>query len=83
MQIVLTHNATNFTKVYLNIEDISRNPLFYEFEINTDELVDGDYSLTLLDDSNNKLSNTIVKIGKYNTSRIAYNVDKKYITYNG
>lgn len=84
MQIKLTHNTTNFSRIYMDIEDSSNNPLFYEFNLNTVGLVDGEYILILYDDNNTELSSTIVKIGDYTTSRTTYNVEKKkYRTYNG
>ena len=83
MQIVLTNNTTNYSKVYMDIEDISNNPLFYGFELDTEELVDGEYLLKLYDDNNYELSSSIVKIGDFNSTKQTYNVEKKYKTYNG
>lgn len=83
MQIKLTHNTTNFSRIYMDIEDISNNPLFYEFSLNTEELVDGEYLLKLYDDNNYELSSSIVKIGDFNNTKQTYNVEKKYKTYNG
>lgn len=83
MQIKLTHNTTNFSRIYMDIEDKSNNPLFYEFELDTNGLVDGEYILILYDDNNTELSSTIVKIGDYTSTRTTYNVEKKYRTYNG
>lgn len=83
MQIKLTHNTTNFSRIYMDIEDSSNNPLFYEFNLNTEGLVDGEYTLTLYDDNSYELSSIIVKIGDYTTTRTTYNVEKKYKTYNG
>lgn len=83
MQIVLTNNTTNYSKVYMDIEDISNNPLFYEFSLNTEGLVDGEYLLKLYDDNNYELSSSIVKIGDFTSNKITYNIEKKYKTYNG
>lgn len=83
MQIKLTHNTTNFSRIYMDIEDKSNNPLFYCFEIDTEELVDGEYLLKLYDDNNTELSSTIVKIGDFTSNKITYNIEKKYKTYNG
>ena len=83
MQIKLTHNTTNFSRIYMDIEDKSNNPLFYEFNLNTEGLVDGEYLLKLYDDNNIELSSTIVKIGDFNNTKQTYNIEKKYKTYNG
>ena len=83
MQIVLTNITTNYSKVYMEVEDSSNNPLFYEFSLNTEELVDGEYLLKLYDDNNYELSSSIVKIGDFTSNKITYNVEKKYKTYNG
>lgn len=83
MQIVLTKKSTNFKSIYMNVVDISTNPLFYEFEITTDDLSDGEYELELYDDNNNSLATTLVKVGEYENTKITYNKKRKFITYNG
>ena len=83
MQIKLTHNTTNFSRIYMDIEDKSNNPLFYEFELDTNGLVDGEYILILYDDNNYEVTSNILKIGDFNNTKQTYNIEKKYKTYNG
>lgn len=81
MQLKLEHTTTNFTQYWDNIDDISTNSFFYEFLIDTSQLQDGEYLLSLYDDDNIKLCDTLVKIGEYQSTKITYNKKKKYITY--
>lgn len=67
----------------MNIEEVSTNPLYYEFLLDTSALVEGEYTLHLYDDDNRLLATTMVQIGNYQPSKVQYNVEKKYITYNG
>lgn len=83
MQIVLTNNTTNFSRIYMDVEDTSNNPLFYCFEIDTEGLVDGEYLLKLYDDNNYEVTSNILKIGDFTSNKITYNIEKKYKTYNG
>lgn len=83
MQIKLTHNTTNFSRIYMDVEDTSNNPLFYEFELDTNGLVDGEYILILYDDNNYEVTSNILKIGDFNNTKQTYNIEKKYKTYNG
>jgi hypothetical protein len=78
MQIVLTNNTTNFSKIYMDVEDTSNNPLFYCFEIDTEELVDGEYLVKVYDDNNYELTSNILKIGEFNNTKQTYNIEKKY-----
>ena len=54
--------------------------LFYEFNVNTLELVDGEYLLTLYDEDGNVLSEDVLKIGDYKPNTLQYSKgDNTYI----
>lgn len=83
MQITLKNTLT-LDKITLNVDDISTNSLYYQFEIDFSDFSDGEYEYTLVDESGQIKSTGILRIGNYNnTSTTTYNKQSKYITYNG
>lgn len=83
MQLILTNTTTNFTQYSPNITPISENEIYWKFEIDTSYLIDGEYQLILYDVDNQIIYTDLVKIGEYKPTKISYQVNKKYKTYNG
>lgn len=83
MQLILTNTTTNYSIYSPNITPITENEIYWEFEIDTSHLIDGEYQLKLYNDNNQIIYTDLVKIGEYKPTKINYQVNKKYKTYNG
>lgn len=83
MQLILTNTTTNYSIYSPNITPITENEIYWEFEIDTSRLIDGEYQLKLYSDNNQIIYTDLVKIGLYKPTKISYQVNKKYKTYNG
>lgn len=79
MQIVLEHNTTNFKQYFSEIKVKNKTPLYRNIELDLTKLVDGDYTLTLLSDTNEILAKEIMRIGDYQIKQ--YKMEKKYKQY--
>lgn len=79
MQIVLEHTTTNFKQYFSQIKVKNETPLYRIIELDLTKLVDGDYTLTLLSDSNEILAKEIMRIGDYQIKQ--YKMEKKYTQY--
>ena len=79
MQIVLEHNTTNFKQYFSEIKVKNETPLYRNIELDLTKLVDGDYTLTLLSDTNEILAKEIMRIGDYQIKQ--YKMEKKYKQY--
>lgn len=79
MQVLLKHNTTHFTQYYDNVEVKNGTPLYQTIELDLSRLVDGDYTLTLFNNSNEELAKELIRIGDYQIKE--YKSEKKYTTY--
>lgn len=79
MQIVLEHNTTNFKQYFSEIKVKNETPLYRNIELDLTKLVDGDYTLTMLSDTNEILAKEIMRIGDYQIKQ--YKMEKKYKQY--
>lgn len=85
--ITLINNLTKEEYQYIDLIDNNNGifSLYYSFEIDVSNLIDGEYTLYLYDEDNTLIQTELVQIGDYinkNTS-YTYNNNKKYVTYNG
>jgi hypothetical protein len=79
MQITLRNNTTNYIKYFDNVNVIGSNPLHQLINLNTTDLIDGEYTLELYDDTNNILITELLVIGKKKIKE--YNTNKKFTQY--
>ena len=79
MQITLKNNTTNYTKYYEDVIIKDNNPLHQIIELDTTGLIDGEYTLTLYDDSNKILITELLVIGKNKIKE--YKTNKNYTYY--
>ena len=79
MQITLRNNTTNYIKYYDDVNVIGNNPLHQLINLDTTDLIDGEYTLTLYDDTNNILITELLVIGKKKIKE--YNTIKKFTQY--
>lgn len=78
MQILLENNVTHFTKYYDNV-DVENGTIYFKTEIDTSMLVDGEYTLYLLDNVNKVISKELVRLGNFNKNE--YKLEKKFTQY--
>ena len=82
MQAILENTTTKFKQYFPEYEVISDNLMYYTIELDTREYQDGNYQITLLDDSNRVVAQDLIKIGDFkNTNKIEYKVEKKFTQY--
>lgn len=79
MQITLKNNTTNYIKYFDNVNVIGNNPLHQLINLDTTDLVDGEYTLTLYSDTNDILITELLVIGKKKIKE--YNTNKKFTQY--
>lgn len=53
--------------------------MYKAIQLNVSELVDGEYTLTLLNNANQIIQKELLKVGDYTIKE--YKIDKKYTTY--
>lgn len=71
-KIVIKNTVTNQEYVYDNIEDINGGKkLYYNFNIDTSNLSDGEYKLTLFK-GDDIVCTELLKVGDFNTDKIQY-----------
>lgn len=81
MQCILEHNTTKFKRYFPNIEIKSVNLMYYQIEIDTSDYEDGEYTITLITDTNTIVAEEIIRIGNHNDNKQQYKVTKKYTQY--
>lgn len=82
MQVILENTTTKFKQYFPEYEIISDNLMYYTIELDTRDYQDGNYQITLLDDSNRVVAQDLIKIGDFkNTNKIEYKVEKKFKQY--
>ena len=82
MQAILENTTTKFKQYFPEYEVISDNLMYYTIELDTREYQDGNYQITLLDNSNRVVAQDLIKIGDFkNTNKIEYKVEKKFKQY--
>lgn len=71
-KIVIKNTVTNQEYVYDNIEDINGGKkLYYNFNIDTSHLIDGEYKLTLFK-GDDIVCTELLKVGDFNSDKIQY-----------
>ena len=84
--ITLINNLTKEEYQYIDLIDNNNGifSLYYSFEIDVSNLIDGEYTLYLYDEDNTLIQTELVQIGDYvNKHNTSYNKNNKYVTYNG
>lgn len=81
MQCILEHNTTKFKRYFPNIEIKSVNLIYYQIEIDTSDYEDGEYTITLITDTNTIVAEEMIRIGNHNDNKQQYKVTKKYTQY--
>ena len=79
MQITLRNNTTNYTRYYDDVEVVDSNPLHQIIKLDATELIDGEYTLTLFNNSNQVIVTELLVIGKNKIKE--YKTKKNYIYY--
>ena len=78
MQIILENNTTHFQRYYPEVKD-KWGKIYIETELDLTGLEDGEYTLFLINDSNELVTKELVRIGDYQIKE--YKVEKKYTQY--
>ena len=82
--ITLINNLTKKEYVYNDVEDNTNDSIYFNFNIDTTCLIDGEYTLYLYTENNQLITTELVQIGDYvNKHSTSYNKNDKYVTYNG
>ena len=82
MQAILENVTTKFKQYFPECEVISDNLMYYTITLNISDYQDGNYQITLMDDSNRVVAQDLVKIGDFKTTnKIEYKVEKKFTQY--
>lgn len=79
MQILLEHNTTHFKRYYEDVEVIKNTPLYQTINLDVSNLQDGEYTLTLLSNTNEEITRELVRIGDFEIKE--YKSNKKYTQY--
>lgn len=78
MQCILESNLTHFKQYYDEVE-VKMGKIFTETELDVSGLEDGEYTLYLLNNTNEVVSKDLVRIGDY--TNCGYKTVKKFIQY--
>lgn len=82
MQAILANTTTKYKRYYSEVEVISSDNLYNLIELDTSNLEDGEYMLTVYSDDNKVVANDLLRIGDYNNStKTQYKIEKKYTQY--
>lgn len=85
--ISLINNLTKEEYNYFDLIDENDNvfpSLYYQFNLDVSELIDGEYTLYLFTEDGELITTELVQIGDYvNKHNTTYNKNNKYVTYNG
>lgn len=79
MQCILENNTTHFKRYYDEIE-VKNGKIYMETDLDVSGLVDGEYTLYVLNNSNEIISKDLVRIGDY-TTNCKYKKTTKFIQY--
>lgn len=79
MQAILVNNLTHFKQYYDNVK-AKQGKIFMETELDVSMLEDGEYTLWVLNNSNEIISKDLVRIGDY-TTNCKYKKTTKFIQY--
>lgn len=77
MQAILENNVTHFKRYYDNV-NVKQGKIYMETELDVSALENGEYTLYLLNNSNEIISKELVRIGDYNNE---YKTTTKFIQY--
>jgi hypothetical protein len=81
MKLVLI-NSLSKEKYELIVRDNGSTMNYYKLEINLyDNMAEGEYEYTLLDDNNNEISNGLLQIGDYKQNNDVYEHKNKIVVY--
>lgn len=78
MQILLENNTTHFQRYYPEVHN-KWGKIYIETELDLEGLENGEYTLFLINDSNELVSKELVRIGDYTNNE--YKTEKKFIQY--
>lgn len=81
MQAILEHTSTKFKQYYAEVEVNNDNPMYFIVYLNTEDLIDGEYMMTIYKDDNSIVAEELIRIGDYKDKKTEYKVEKKYIQY--
>ena len=81
MQAILANTTTKYKRYYSEVEVISSDNLYNLIELDTSNLEDGEYMLTVYSDDNKVVANDLLRIGDYNSTKTQYKIEKKYTQY--
>lgn len=79
MQLILKHNTTNFKHYYDWVVVEETTPLHTQINLNVSHLEDGEYTLTLFNDTGMPLTEELIRIGDYQIKD--YKVTKQFKHY--
>lgn len=83
-KIILINNLSKQEYKYTDIYNIGNiDSIYYSFNIDVSNLIDGEYTLKLFDNQDNYITSEIVRIGEYTNTNKQYNNITKYNVYNG
>lgn len=81
MQAILANTTTKYKRYYSEVEIISSDNLYNLIELDTSDLEDGEYMLTIYSDDNKVVANDLIRIGDYSNTKTQYKIEKKYTQY--
>lgn len=79
MQVIIENNTTNFKRYFEDIDIKADTPLYRSIELHLNDLDDGEYTLTLLNNANEIIQKELLRIGDYEIKN--YKQEKKYTQY--
>lgn len=71
--LILVNNYSKDNNLYQNLEDVSQNKYFYEFNIDCSQLIDGEYTYKLLNNDDTEYEHGLLVCGELNNINITYN----------
>lgn len=79
----LINNLTNEMIVYPNVTSTSKNEKLYCFEVNTDDLNDGEYTYFVFQKDKNMDTGLLRVFSNEETTPVSYEKEENIVTYNG
>lgn len=80
MEAILENITTKFRRYYPDIEVISSDFIYTTIGLDTTDMIDGEYQLTLYDNGR-IVGNELVRLGDYNVDKQEYKIEKKFTQY--
>lgn len=79
----LINNLTNEMIVYPNVISTSKNEKLYCFNVNTDELVEGEYTYFVFQKGKNMDTGLLKVFNQQGSEPVTYEINENIVTYNG